>query len=58
MKSKQTHTQETDQWLSQAGQRGRMGEGVQKVHSSSYKISPGDVTCNMVSIADNTALYI
>ena len=35
---------------------GKMGEGGQKVQTSSYKISPGDVMYSMVTIVSNTIL--
>ena len=35
-----------------------IGKGDQKVQTSRYKISPGDVTYNMMTTADNNVLYI
>ena len=37
---------------------GKTGEGGQKVQTSSYKISPGDVMYSMVTIVNNTVLHI
>ena len=36
---------------------GEMGEESQKVQTSRYKISPGDVTYSMVTIANNSTPY-
>lgn len=33
-------------------------EGVQKVQNSSYNITHGDVTCNMVTIVNNAEAYL
>ena len=35
-----------------------MGEGGQKRQTSSYKVSPGDVTYSMMTIANQTELHI
>ena len=37
---------------------GRMGEGGQKIQSSSYKISHGEIMYNVVTIVNNTVLHI
>ena len=37
---------------------GKMGEEGQKVQTSSYKISLGDVMYSMVTIVNNTVLHI
>ena len=37
---------------------GKMGEGGQKVQTSSYKISHGDVRYSMVAAVNNTVLHI
>ena len=37
---------------------GKMGERGQKVQTSSYKISRGDVMYSMVTIVTNTVLHI
>lgn len=37
---------------------GKIGEGGQKVQSSNYKISPGDVMYSMVTLVNNNVLYI
>ena len=37
---------------------GNVGGGGQKVQLSSYKISHGDVMCNMVTVVNNTMLYM
>lgn len=35
-----------------------MGEGGQKVHTSSYKMSPGHIMYTVVTIVNNTVLCI
>ena len=35
-----------------------IGKGDQKVQTSRYKISPGDVTYSMMTTVDNNVLYI
>lgn len=37
---------------------GKTGEGAQKVQTSSYKVSHGDVAYSMVTIVKNTLLHI
>ena len=54
--------QRTDWWLPEArGVQGgwvKTGEGGQKVQTSSYKITHGDVTYSMVTKGNNTMSYI
>ena len=48
----------TDGWLPAGGGEGRkMDEGGTKAEITSYKrMSPGDVTCSMMTVVDSTLL--
>ena len=46
--------EQIDDW----GGRGKIGEGGQKVQTSIYNISRGDVMYSMVTIVNNTVVYI
>ena len=37
---------------------GKLGKGSQKVQTSSYTISPGDIMYSMLSIDYNTVLHV
>lgn len=47
-----------NRWVVARDGVGKMGESGQKTKTSSYKISPGDVTYTVVTIFNNTVLYI
>lgn len=55
LKKKPKLIDRTNWWLPGAGARGgEMGEGSQKVQTLSYRLSPGNIMCSMVTIINNT----
>lgn len=59
-KKRNSQIQRIDWWLLKGGgwRVGKMGEGGQKVQTSSYKVNSGDVMYNMVIIVNSTELYM
>lgn len=62
MESKETKLIETENRLAVARgsmwQVGKMGEGSQKVKTPGFKSSSGDIRYNIITIINNTVLYI